>query len=79
MILSCPENISVRPKSLSKCKAMITKININRPKKIIPIGVNKLRIRLLPVATLYKISIYLVLKDIIQTQLNSKSIGDVHN
>ena len=61
-MLSCPGNISVRPNSLSKCKAMITKANINRPKKIAPIGVKKLRVRLLPVATLYKISIHLVLR-----------------
>ena len=61
MMLSCPVNISVRPNSRSKYKATITKTNINRPKKIAPIGVKKLRTRLLPVATLYKISIHLVL------------------
>ena len=64
-MLRCPGNISVRPNSLSKCKAVITKPNINRPKKITPIGVKKLRTRLLPVATLYKISIHLLLRVII--------------
>jgi hypothetical protein len=52
MMLRCPGNILVKPNSLSNCKAMITKTDINRPKKIAPIGVKKLRTRLLPVATL---------------------------
>jgi hypothetical protein len=50
------------PNNLSKCKAMATKKNIKSPKKIAPIGVKKLRTLLLPVATLYKISIHLVLR-----------------
>jgi len=62
MMLSGSGNIPVRPNSLSICKAMITIRNINRPKKMAPIGVKKARTRLLPVATLYKISIHLVLR-----------------
>jgi len=75
MMLSCPRNISVRPNSRSKCKAMITKTNINRPKKIAPIGVKKLRTRLLPVATLYKISIHLVLKAMILIPLRMEDFA----
>lgn len=75
MMLSCAGNISVRPNSLSKSNAMITKTNINRPKKIAPIGVKKLRTRLLPVATLYMISIHLGLRVMIHIPLKSKTLS----
>ncbi len=68
-MLSRSGTISVRPNHRSKCKAMIIKTTIIRPKKNTPIGVKKLRTRLLPVAILYTISIHLDLKVMIQIPL----------
>ena len=50
------------PSSLSNFKDTKIKTNMNSPKQIAPRGVNKLRIRLLPVATVYRQSIHLALR-----------------
>jgi len=68
MILKGRGNIAVRPNNLSTCKAITTKENINRAKNNAPTGVKKFRILLLPVATVYKISIHLVFRDMILLQ-----------
>ena len=63
MMLSGPGIMDVSPRSLSTRRAVTTKENISRPKNAAPTGVKKLRTFLLPVATLYRISIHPVFID----------------